>query len=281
MKRTITAALGAAMLFAAAACPAQDNKTSITVRIAVEKQVIHTGPYARYAQKFLGVAAPLADKQSCTITAAAIGVRNAAAVSQPDDFPANGPVTAVPHTGTPSEFAKVPIDRRDFTDRSLEEAARQAASALFSIRNHRMELITGVSGENVFGAGLAAALAELARLEEEYLALFMGKQSVQTIVRAYDLMPQNGETNRVVCRFSPVDGLLAQDDLSGNPVVLEMKITEQPVAPAPVKTYKNAPMVRKTIPATVACRLVDGKTELAREQIAMNQMGIVIDVPAN
>ena len=63
----------------------------------------------------------------------------------------------------------------DDTTRSYkerEDAAQQAAQMIFSIRKHRMELITGEAGENVFGGGLKDALDALDEKEQELLELF-------------------------------------------------------------------------------------------------------------
>ena len=48
-------------------------RTTLKVTVEVEKESIRKGPYARYAQKFLGVMAPLADKDIYTITGGKIG----------------------------------------------------------------------------------------------------------------------------------------------------------------------------------------------------------------
>ena len=64
---------------------------------------------------------------------------------------------------------------------------------IFSLRRHRLDLVTGEAGENVFGGGLKAALDEISRLEQEYLALFLGKQYRQTVAREYNALPSKDE----------------------------------------------------------------------------------------
>ena len=85
---------------------------------------------------------------------------------------------------------------------ALEDAAREAANTIFSLRRHRIELITGEAGENVFGEGLKAALAEIERLEQSYLELFLGKRVVTTETRRYVVYPQSDKKQYIVCRFS-------------------------------------------------------------------------------
>lgn len=48
-------------------------RTVLAVDVTVEKDVTLSGPYARYAQKFLGVRAPLTDKTGWAVTGAGRG----------------------------------------------------------------------------------------------------------------------------------------------------------------------------------------------------------------
>ena len=140
-------------------------RTILAVDVTVERDLTLTGPYARYAQKYLGVRAPLADKTTWSITGAQIALLdrdtylNAAA-------PAPASTRTYTHASSDEEFARLQPDKTDMTTPALEDAARAAANQIFSLRRHRIELITGEAGENVFGEGLRAALAEIARMEQ-------------------------------------------------------------------------------------------------------------------
>ena len=53
-------------------------RTVVKVRVVAEKESVRVGPYARFAQKYLGVIAPLADKDIYTIKSATLcGVQEA------------------------------------------------------------------------------------------------------------------------------------------------------------------------------------------------------------
>lgn len=54
-------------------------RTVLAVDVSVEKDVTLSGPYARYAQKFLGVRAPLTDKTGWAVTGAAVALLDAKA----------------------------------------------------------------------------------------------------------------------------------------------------------------------------------------------------------
>ena len=197
-------------------------RTILAVDVTVEHDVTLSGPYARYAQKYLGVRAPLTDKTVWSVTGAQIALLdgdtylNAAA-------PAPASTRVLSHTASENEFARLQPDKTDMTTPALEDAARTAAAQIFSLRRHRIELVTGEAGENVFGEGLKAALEEIDRLEQSYLELFLGKRIVSTETRRYVVCPQADKKQYIVCRFSPAAGLLPDTDLSGDIVLLQIE----------------------------------------------------------
>ena len=175
-------------------------------------------------------------------------------------------------------FVKVQVDRRSTVEQSPESAALDAANMIFMIRKNRMELISGNAGENVFGQGLKAALDELNRLEEEYLALFLGKQFKQTIVREYDVVPEAGKTSAVVCRFTEFGGLLPSSDLSGRPILVEMT-PEMKVQGISMSEAKGKSMIYYRVADIANCRLLDGNREITQSRVPVYQFGEVMQIP--
>lgn len=199
---------------------AENPRTVLAVNLTVEKETVLCGPYARYAQKFFGVRAPLTDKTTYTLKGAAVALaQNVAAASD-----ASASVQQVlSHSRSEAEFARIQPDKTDMVTPALEDAARDAANAVFSLRKHRIELITGEAGENVFGAGLDAALREIERLEQDYLELFLGKRVVVTTSDPYIVSPKEGKKQYVLCRFSSDAGIVPDSDLSGEMVLLQIE----------------------------------------------------------
>jgi hypothetical protein len=253
-------------------------QTTVSIEITVEKKDIVAGPYARYSQKYLGVSAPLADKVTHEIIDAKL--LSTSQITQ-TDTPAPAPETqasqprSTSHTRPAQGFPKLSVDRTSNAPQSLEESARLAAERLFSIRKSRFELITGEAGENVFGAGLAAALAELNRLEEELLALFLGRQTDATITKRMEIAPSEGRLTYIACRFSTADGILPTDDLSGEPIVLEFVPLPATISTAGLETTlkpsKGDPGHR--LAAQTECRLFFGATNLAEATFPVFQFG--------
>ena len=76
--RTIAALLLAAVIFPVGRLSAQDPagavsyalpQTTISLEVEAVIEYFHAGPYARYAQKYLGVEAGLEDRSTCTLSA--------------------------------------------------------------------------------------------------------------------------------------------------------------------------------------------------------------------
>lgn len=297
-------------------------RTVVKVRVVAEKESVRVGPYARFAQKYLGVIAPLADKDIYTIKSATLcGAQEADpaevyALDNPDKSPLRiydptpegfvaAPLDgmepagiacdsrkpfvkqrrsapeAVSYVECDTAFLKVPVDKMSTGEKSAESMAADAANMIFSLRKHRLDLVTGEAGENVFGGGLKAALDEISRLEQEYLSLFLGKQYRQTVVREYTAVPNKDENTVVVCRFSDATGLLPDTDLSGRPITLELtpekKAETSPMANRKNKEVKGSVFYR--IADMVNCRLTDGNRQIAQVRMPVYQYGVVVQVP--
>ena len=187
-------------------------KTVMKVTVTLQKESVRKGPYSRYAQKYLGVIAPLADKDYYRIESVQVnyndpnsdlpGRLNDSFVSQTKE---TEPVVKG-NINNSTGFPRLPLNVTAQIRKSEEEMASDAAAAIFSIRKNRSQLISGDAGENVFGAGLAAALDEYARQEEEYLALFFGRQYTQQITRSFYVTPESQNRSYVVCKISESEG---------------------------------------------------------------------------
>lgn len=178
----------------------------VTLRVTVEH--FTPGVYARYAQKYLGKRATLSEYSSIELIEGRLTV---GALQKPS-------VQVV----KPEQELPLPINRISSTAQTTEEQAASTANMIFSLRKHRLDLITGEAGENVFGAGLKSALDEIARMEQECLEMFYGKMVTSEEVHTFNVAIVADKSDYMVCRFSEKSGIVAVDDLSGAPVVLHI-----------------------------------------------------------
>lgn len=247
---------------------------SVDVEVACEK--ILAGPYARYAQKFLGVRAPLTDKTVWKIVRGVVGLIGGEEAFSVGTMK-SPTMQASSHVESMDEFARLSVDKNSAVVTTLESAAQAAANTIFSLRRHRLELITGEAGEHVFGAGLKAALDEIARLEQQYLELFLGKKVTTTEMRRCIVWPQSDKKQYVVCRFSPAAGLLPETDLTGDMVLLEIEPSgvQSPFLEAGVK---DTNYVTYRIADVATCKVVSGGREYARAVLPIFEFGKTIKI---
>ena len=178
---------------------------NVTLRVATEQ--FKPGVYARYAQKYLGKRATLSEYSSIEL----LDGRLALGLAE---------VTA-PKVEQESYTLPLPLNKVSATVQTTEEQAAATADMIFSLRKHRLDLITGEAGENVFGAGLKAALDEIARMEKECLDMFYGSKTITEQTHTFNITILPDKKEYLVCRFSDKDGVVEADDLSGKPIVVK------------------------------------------------------------
>ena len=155
-----------------------EAQTSLVVDLVVEEEHFVSGPYARYAQKFLGTRASLVDYTAYDIVEANV------AIAEDGEFmaterPKSSAEEVQSLKGGKRHFANVLPDRLRRGDRKNDDLAEEAADEIFALRRARIDLVTGELGDGAYGAGLESALKEIDRLEQSYMELFYGKRTLQ------------------------------------------------------------------------------------------------------
>lgn len=244
-------------------------ETVVGVTVEIEKRTFTPGIYARYAQKYLGVRASLAERTETAIVAASLSLLPSKEYGAERRFEGTGEAA----------IQTLPLNRVDNGASTAEEQASATAAMIFSLRKHRMDLITGETGENVFGAGLSAALAEIERLEKAYLAMFYGEETVETVSESFQVIPVPGEKNYILCRYRDGAGLLPVSDLSGEAVVLHIEPSGKTdlggLVPAGEKERNRVEVV---VADMSACTLLCGARELVSATLPILQYGTRVDV---
>ena len=198
-----------------------DPSTTIVVDLTIEKEQTIVGPYARYAQKYLDVRGSLVDKTTYAVKDANLTVMACdGMIKSGDTAPAT--VSVESYMNPVAEFPKVLPNRLSMSPSTIEDAASQAAQAIFTLRKKRMELITGDAGENVFGGGLQDALKALEAQEQAYLELFLGKK-VTTVYTERFIVPMTGAESYTIAKLSSSAGLESATSANGTEIKLSVK----------------------------------------------------------
>lgn len=198
-----------------------EANTVLAVDITLSYEEFVAGPYARYAQKYMGTRASQVDYAEYSIVGAEVSV--AADDYYMTDANSNAAAESLPFE---LSFGDVLPDKMSTNVVATEDAAKSAAEKIFELRRVRLELVCGDLGDGVYGAGLESALREIDAIEKSYLELFYGKRESRTFTRRIYVSIDPERKSQVVARFNADQGLLSSDNLSGDIVMVTIQPSE-------------------------------------------------------
>lgn len=179
-----------------------------------------------------------------------------------------------------TNYLSKPASRNRLKGKTMEQKAEEAANFIIKLKKRRFKMISGQSDSMIQGEAMGEALKELARLEETYLSLFIGKRSVYHHKRVYHFTPVSGKkTDRIVLfRFSDTDGYLDAGESRGIPVMLDLKnnnkIKGLEHSETPFNSSSNTLLYR--IPDQADVKLIWGETILANAFFPVFQSGAMV-----
>lgn len=256
-----------------------DGKVFIKISVSAVQEKYFVGPYAKYAQKYLGVEA----RQSSVSSTWIESVKMAAAVASPgDEFVFN----FGEYISDRPDFTSVPLLKAAVGQKSIEAAASAAADQLMNIRQKRYQILTGDTDMSLSGESLKLTLEEFSRHENELLKLFLGYKLTQQLEGEFVVTPSaDNESNLYVAFRISENGLLPANHLEGRMVTLEVQPLNLPASEPVVsedekpkkkhKAPKNMKWETKSefIPAECVLRLRDGATVVLQGEAVVPQLG--------
>lgn len=184
-----------------------------------------------------------------------------------------------------SSLGKVAVRQDMLVEKSLEKRAAEAASMIFDLRKKRLQIVTGDTDATFSGEALGAAVAELTRLEEEYLLLFTGYSEKQTQKMTFEVVPDPSRGSQIYMAFrlSDSEGLLPADNLSGKPVVMEIVPEPVPEADLDKKSAKGVKTlsIAYRVPAACTVKLLDGMDVIMQTRMLIYQLGRECNLPVS
>lgn len=167
-----------------------------------------------------------------------------------------------------------------------EENAAAAAAFIRKIRKRRLKLVAGIAEEanNPSGKALKLMIAELDRLENEYLSLFVGKSVKSTYTQSFVVTP-NGKTEDEQISLSYFSKTGKRNDTY--PITMTIKtLTSSPkVSIKEVDTSSKSSSSIKyglyhRIPATVSVSVDYDGQQYFSGQFGIAQKGVVVPMPS-
>ncbi len=237
--------------------------STIIVDLNINSSEFKAGIYAKYAKRFLGERAQLTDKNTVEIKGCEIGL------APSGYFVGYEPQPSTTQTRTP----ELPIDRLSATMLTAEQAAQNAADHIFANRQTINDLIAGDVGEAVFGAGLTTALERFDNIEREYLALFMGQESIENYSTRFIVNVESDRKRYMICRFDPQKGITPASDIDGEPVYLQITPSEVADKTVALTTSKDPAKQLYIVPNRAQCDLYVGADIIYTIQLPLYDFG--------
>lgn len=278
-------------------------KTEIKVDVKVSKVTYTPGEFGRYADRYLRLSDVSGEPEQYWelngIVASSIGVpdsENTYFVKMKDKTVAplieltdDGIVKSinVPISEAPAQKkeqltpAKKVLDPRDFLTEeilmanSTAKMAELTAREIYNIRESRNALVRG-QADNMpkDGEQLKLMLNALEEQENAMLELFTGIKNKEEKIFTITLTPNREWNNEVIVRFSRKLGVLAANDLAGEPIYLTLKnLNSVPLTEENKK--KDVSGIAYNVPGRASVLIVNGKDKVFEGELPVTQFGTI------
>ena len=228
-------------------------KTMLDIDVRIAKTEKKAGPYYRYAEKYLGISDIIKENQTF-YELEGIGISSQGVPDKEKTYlielksKTTAPFVYLTESGlictinaeyiveeTPQKKAESISSKSKvsaetlFTEEYLQagstaKMAEITAKQIYKIRESRMDILTG-NADNVprDGAALKLILEQLENQEKALVELFTGSSDRSISVVSMNIEPQTEMDKEVIFRFSKYLGIVDKNDLSGEPVYMNLK----------------------------------------------------------
>lgn len=161
--------------------------------------------------------------------------------------------------------------------KSSAKQAQLLAESLMEVRESKLALTRGTADAMpADGKQMELMLASLGQQEAALVAAFNGYVTTDTVTRKFSFIPE-GDTNKILFRMSDFVGFVDADDLSGDPVYIQIETLNEASLPVdakgePKKLPKNA--VIYNIPGSAQVTISTLGKKLFEKEIQMSQLGM-------
>lgn len=279
----------------------------IALEVEYEEVVYTQGPFYQYSERYLGIkdvvlksetkyelkqinifTKTIADTAATYLYVAAKGqsgniVLTSKGILAAYDNKWEAPTNTPHNTPAPKRnFPEImPLMEETMMATSTAKMAEGAAKQIYRIREARMNILTGdVDNLPADGKAMQLTMKELDKQEAQLIALFKGEVVRTKKTKMLYFRPEQGCEDTIVARFSQFTGVVAADDLSGEPIY--MKVAPQP------RTIEEDPQAKPATNAQLRYRLA-GQAEvevkygekLSQKTLTISQLGSVVALPLN
>lgn len=295
-------------------------KTELEITIVAQKTQNIRGPFYQYSERYLGLKDVITEneeqwemvevvvrpkgvpdpenqfviKYSGEVAAPYVVVGNNGCIAAVNYFESEFSEEIIREVSLESKeatFDFVPFTEEMLVANSTAKKAEEAAAYIARIRENRTLLLSGeASHAPADGAAMQIALDNLDKLEKQFLELFRGKVIQSVEERHVHYSPKQEVERELMFRFSKFKGMVAKDDFSGEPVFLNIAITDsvnvsdEPLQPETDRKGNVTQPVPNSglyyrIPGTAAVTLTYSNQNIYSERLQIAQFGKVLTLP--
>ncbi|MDR0657658.1 MAG: DUF4831 family protein [Mediterranea sp.] len=278
-------------------------RTEMKIDVKVTRVIYTPGEFSRYADRYLRLSDVSGEPEQYWelngMVVSSIGVpdnKNTYFVKMKDktvaplmELTEDGIVKSInmPIGNAPAEKkeqakpAKKTLNPKDFLTEeilmanSTAKMAELTAREIYNIRESRNALVRG-QADNMpkDGEQLKLMLNVLDEQENAMLELFTGVRSKEEKVITITLTPDREQDNEVFLRFSRKLGVLAANDLAGEPVYLTIKSLTPPPLPED-NDKKGVSGIAYNVPGRAGIRIVYKNNKIFEGEFPVTQFGTV------
>ena len=308
--------------------------TTIMLEVEAVQEAFYAGPYAKYAEKYLGIKVRQKDETTVQLTSVSMSPfveadqnrRYSITVSEGQiegtffilaagglisfsdamygneaqwrfptdlqgDFSGKGVASNLTSQSATlyKNGGKSAVKQNMLVGKTPEQRASEAADMILKLRAQRLQIVTGDTDATYSGEAMGAAIAEISRLEEEYLMLFTGYSESQTQTMCFEVVPSADQESQmyIAFRLSETEGLVPAENLGGKPVIMQIIPQQFETPEVPVVDEKGkkkavpAVLAHYRIPAVCTVKLMDGADLLLQSRMPIYQLGQESSFPVN
>lgn len=176
---------------------------------------------------------------------------------------------------------QVPVEHKVKEAKNPEDKAAEAAEMILSVRQDRLNIVSGNTDASYSGEAMGAALKELDRIEKEYMALFKGYSVKRRYSVSFDVVPTVNQSVQRYLAFRLTDNGPVSDGQKGTPYYLELEPEKMAFADEEErsKSKNKYSTLRYRIPAACAVKLTRDGHSLLESRILVYQLGIDANFP--
>ncbi len=173
----------------------------------------------------------------------------------------------------------MPLLEEQFLASSVAKMAEGAAKQIYRIREMRLNLLAGeVEHVPADGEAMKLVLEELNNREQALAELFVGKTVVRHENHTLKYEPVECVYDAVLCRFSKHSGVVAAEDLSGEPIYINVEVTRELVQTSIEQNSKALALsqIYYNLPGEALVSIVYKEQEMVNARYAIAQLGVAI-----